>query len=155
VERALVGEWGRAETDPRLSFGTTSRGPLTNAWLVQEFASDRTYRQWIVSAADTSNHFLHVEGRWRVVDRVIRFDNQPLSVGRVSRNAGNWIASWSGLPLASPTTGFGGGRDLPFRFIGTSELMLDLPNQNRHQWTRLPGSFRDRHCLFVTSEKSE
>ena len=38
VERALVGEWGRAETDTRLFLGTTARGPLTSPWIVQEFA---------------------------------------------------------------------------------------------------------------------
>ena len=144
---ALVGKWGRAETDLGLSFATTTRGPLTNPWLVQEFASDRSYRQWIVSADDTSNCFVHVEGRWRIVEGMIRFEDQPPSVGRIARSTGNLIASWTGLPVASPTSGVGRVRDIPFRLADTNDLMLDFPNQDRHDWTRLPGSFRDRHRL--------
>lgn len=148
MERAIVGEWGRAEMDPRFSL-TTARRPLTSPWVVQEFASDRSYRQWIVSAEDTGNSFVHVEGRWRIVDGVIRFEDQPTSVGRVARDAANWIASWTGLPVASPTSGVGRGRDVPFRLVDTNDLVLDFPNQDRHDWTRLPGSFRDRPRLSL------
>jgi hypothetical protein len=138
VERALVGEWGRAE--PSLGAATIARGRTTNLWVVQEFASDRTYRQWFVSADDTRNNFALVQSRWRVVDGVIRLEAEPIG-GRVVADAGTRIARWTGLPLASPSY-ISEPRDIPFRLIGTNDLELRFRNQNRPDWKRLAGSFK-------------
>ena len=153
VERALAGEWGRAETDPGLSFATRA-GPITKPWIVQEFAIDHGYRQWIVSADDTSNNFVHVQGRWRVVDGVIRFEEQPLGVRRVVENVGTQIERLTGLPLASSSGYLSGQRDIPFRLVGPDDLELTFLNQNRPDWRRLSGSFKDRLRLSPQSDRS-
>jgi hypothetical protein len=145
----MIGEWGRAETDPGLSLATRSRGLMTSPWIVQEFASDRSYRQWVVSADDTSNHLVHVQGRWRIVDGVIRFEAQPLGVRQVVENARTQIARLTGLPLASSSSYLRYPRDIPFRLVGTSKLELTFRNQNRRDWRRLAGSFKDQPRLSL------
>jgi hypothetical protein len=117
--------------------------------MVQEFASDRSYRQWIISADDTSNNFIQVQGRWRVVAGVIRFEEQPLSVRRVVDNAGTQIERLTGLPLASSSAYISGARDIPFRLVGTEDLELTFRNQNRPKWRRLSGSFKDQRRLSL------
>jgi hypothetical protein len=149
VERALVGEWGRAETDSGFSFATRARGPMTRPWLVQEFAIDRSCRQWIVSADDTSHCFLHVEGRWRVVGDAIRFEKQPPGARRVLEDIGTQIERRTGLPLASSSSYLSATHDVPFQLVGTDDLKLMFPNQDRPDWVRLPGSFKDRPRLSV------
>lgn len=146
VERAMIGEWGRAETDPGIAFVTRSGGPISHPWVVLEFDGDHSFRQWIVSASDTSNSFVQAQGRWRVVDGVIRFEEPSLSVLPVVANAGTQIARWTGLPFASSSY-IRGQSDIPFRLIGTNDLELKFQDQNRTDWRRLPGSFRDQARL--------
>jgi hypothetical protein len=138
IELALVGKWGRAELDPGISFGTRARGPLTNPWLVQEFARDRTYRQWIVSADDPSHRFVHVEGRWRVIDGAIRIEAGVLGLRRPLDNARARIATMTGLPIASTSSVIGATRDISFRLVGPDDLEPTFTNQDRPEWRRLP-----------------
>jgi hypothetical protein len=148
MERALVSKWGRAELDPGLSFATRARGRLTNPWLVQEFASDRTYRQWVVSGDDASHAFVQVEGRWSVVGGVIRVEPAPLGVWRPLDAARVRIATVTGLPLAPSSTVIGATHEIPFRLVGPDDLVLTFKNQNRPDWKRLSSSFNrgsDRH----------
>jgi hypothetical protein len=140
MELALVGRWGRAELDPRFSFGTRARGPLANPWLVQEFASDRTYRQWVVSGDDPGDGFIQVEGRWKVVGGVIRFEAGPLGLRRPLDVARARMATVTGLPLASSSNCIGATRDIPFRLVGPDDLLLTFTNQDRRDWKRLSAS---------------
>jgi hypothetical protein len=63
--------------------------------------------------------------------------------------AGTQIERWTGLPLAASSGYIGAPRDIPFRLIGTDDLVLDFRNQDRPDWSRLPGSFRDRPRLSL------
>jgi hypothetical protein len=141
MERALVGKWGRAELDSGLSFATRAWGRLTNPWLVQEFASDRTYRQWVVSGDDASHAFVQVEARWSVVGGVIRFEPGPPGLRRPLEDARVRIATVTGLPLAPSSHLLGVTLEIPFRLVGPDDLVLTFKNQNRPDWKRLSSSF--------------
>lgn len=113
---------------------------MTNPWIVQEFASDRSYRQWIVSGDDPSESYLHVEGRWRVVGGAVRFEDRKHAVREFVDNARWRLAVLTGLPLASSASGTGAAPDLPFHFVAPDHLVLEFKNQDRRDWTRLTRS---------------
>jgi hypothetical protein len=113
---------------------------MVNPWVIQDFASDRTYRQWIISGDDPSHRFLHVEGRWKVVGEAIRVEDESPCLRRAIEDSGNRIARVTGLPLVS-TTRVGAAPDIPFRLVGPDDLILTFRNQDRPDWQRLPVSF--------------
>src|SRR4051812_38040519 len=121
---------------------------MTTPWIVQEFASDRSYRQWLVSADETRNHLLHVQGRWRVVDGVIRIEEPALGGRRIVEEAGTQLERLTGLRLVSSTSHIGVS-DIPFRLVGTDDLELTFRNQDRPDWKRLPDSFKDKPRLML------
>jgi hypothetical protein len=143
VERALVGKWGRAETDPRFSFATVAKGPMVNPWVIQEFADDRIYRQWIISGDDPSHRFLHVQGRWKVVRDAIRVEDEWPGLRRAIEDTGNRIATVTGLPLVS-TTRVGAARNVPFRLVGPDDLVVTFRNQDPPEWRLRRVSFGAR-----------
>ena len=86
-ERKLVGKWGYAVTDPGYRFATQA-GVIQGPWHVMEFGDDRVFRDWIVSGNDPSHRWAWNEGRWRVVDGRLRFEDFPkLGMRRMMRDA--------------------------------------------------------------------
>lgn len=142
TESALVGEWRHAEPDLDIP-STRARGPMKHPWLVQEFAGDRTYRQWFVSGDDPADRVACVEGRWHVVGGAIRFTGDPSPVFRGISKARRWIKSASGLSLGHSTIPIDVTQDIPFRLLGRDDLELKFPHQTRDNWKRVLTAPRD------------
>lgn len=153
VERALVGKWGRPETDPRLSFVTSGR-LIMNPWVVQEFDHDRTYRQWIVSGVNAGDRLLQVQGRWKVVGGSIRFEDPRHEVSRFVEHVRFRLAASTRLPLAPSSSGPAAGPDLRFRLVTPDHLVLEVRNHNDRDWRRLSDRFNDRAALDAATNSA-
>jgi hypothetical protein len=139
AERMLVGEWGYPQVESPLDYGIAAK-PLTKPWQVWEFAPDRAYRHWYVSADDPGQRHKMIEGRWRIVEGMLHFEDMPGGTRRFVRDARIWIVDRTSLPRTelSPS---GLRYDVPYRLEG-DELVIAVPIEELPIARRLPGGFR-------------
>lgn len=153
LERRLVGEWGHPQiNDESLTDIGLRPMPLTNPWQVVEFAPDRSYRVWYVSADHPVQRKLVIEGRWRIVDGLLRLEDMRPSVRRLLRDVRYRIDQPTILPVDEIRIAH--AFDNPFRLDG-DELVMLVPIDELPVNRRLPGAFRPTVSEALTTVRRD
>jgi hypothetical protein len=141
AERRLVGEWGFPQVDSPADLGIWAR-PLANPWQVHEFAPDRTYRFWYVSADDPGQRHKVLEGRWSIANGMLRLQDMPRGTRRFLRNTRIWLSDQTyylprtelahhGLPMDQPYCLDGDELVIAYR-VKTLPIARRLPEALKH-----------------------
>lgn len=140
TEQQLVGKWSLPNPEPSinyiLSYGFLSYGSTANVLLIREFGRDRSYRVWAQSLDNPRNSRLRLEGRWCVVNGMLRTEDFPAGPKRAVRDAWRRVGAWTGLPLGTPE--IRGNTDVSFRFPDEKSLEITSARGAKFTWKRLP-----------------
>ena len=95
-ERQLVGAWGHPELCTPRDMGVPA-APMTNPYHVIELGPDHVYRFWFASADDLSQRYIISEGRWKIDNGKLQFEDMAISSPRrLMSDIGRQIEAISG-----------------------------------------------------------